>query len=75
MAGRIKYGPKKTPDGYFLVVVPAEIFEALKERTPAFFKEVVVEYAGAEVFVKVKSRRLAIKIARKAELLLSRKRS
>jgi len=71
MTNRVKFGLRKTPDGYFLVVIPVKIFNVLKEKKPFLFEKTLAEHVGVEVFIKTKSRRLAAEIARKATLLLS----
>ncbi|RLE64546.1 MAG: hypothetical protein DRJ38_05325 [Thermoprotei archaeon] len=75
MTSRVKFGFKKTPDGYFLVIIPVDVFNALREQKSYLFEKTIAEYVGAEVFVKTRSRRLALEIARKAALLISNKNS
>ena len=69
---RVKFGFRKTPDGYFLMVIPAEILDVLREKNPEALQAALIEEVGQDVFIKVKSRRIAREIAEKAELLLSR---
>ena len=68
----VKYGGKRTPDGYFLVVIPIEVLELLDRENPDLLISAIIEYAGLEVFIKVKSRKKARKVAERAELILSR---
>ncbi len=72
---RIETGPRKTPDGYYLIVVEGSDHELGVVEQLAAEAGAEVERAGNVLFIKVKSRSLRDKLYRRMKRSFAEARS
>ena len=70
---RVKTGPAKTPDGYYLVVVEGSVGELDNVEKIAIERGLEAERSGNILFIKTRSRRLQ-RMIYKELVRMSRKR-
>ncbi len=70
---RVKTGPAKTPDGYYLIVVEGSGEELDSAEKIAIEKGLEMERSGNILFVKTRSRRLQMMVYKEL-VQMSRKR-